>query len=100
MIERGLLVPKLPGQSLPKCVHECCRRGDIWTVAGVKVIDLPAGFLSGAVCELSERLLLGVARAVNVRAWHGQLCLQVERLIETPNRLRHPVLADPLQIFL
>ncbi len=100
MPERGLLVAKLPGQSLPKGVHECGRCGDIWTVAGVKVIDLPAGLLSGAICELSERLLLGVARAVNVCAWQGQLCLQLERLIETPSGLRQPVLTDPLQIFL
>src|SRR5208282_3059023 len=100
MPERGLLVAKLPGQSLLKCVHECCRRGDIWTVAGVKIIDLPAGFPLGAVSELSERLLVGVARAVNVCAWQAQLCLQLQWLIETPNRLRHPVLADPLQIFL
>ena len=67
-------------------------------MAGVKFIGLPASFAIRAVRELSKRLFIGIARAVDICARQAKFGLQTERLLEAFNRLRHPVLADPLQI--
>ena len=64
----------------------------------VLIVDLPSSLAIRAARELSERLFIGVARAVDIRARQDKFSLQMERLLEAFNRLRHPVLADPLQI--
>jgi hypothetical protein len=64
----------------------------------VKFVGLPANLPIGAACELCKRFFIGIAGAVDICARQIKFGLQTERLLETINRLRHPVLADPLQI--
>jgi hypothetical protein len=73
-------------------------RGNIWTMAGVKFICLPACLAIRAACELSEGLFIGVARTMDVRARQTKFSLQTERLLKAPSGLWHPVLADPLKV--
>jgi hypothetical protein len=73
-------------------------RGNIWTMAGVKFICLPACLAIRAACELSKGLFIGVARTMDVRARQTKFSLQTERLLNAPSGLWHPVLADPLKV--
>ena len=85
-------------QNLPKYLHECRRRGDVRAMAGAKFEGSPASLAIGTARELSERLFVGIPRAVNICARQIKFSLQLERLLETLNRLGHPKIGDPPQI--